>query len=226
MAFMIAVFVGADYLVLRRIDALTERALFVLWICRFGALHALLWSCAMLIVGGLQLHAEARLGGHDALLSAFGAVRQLVGDEPWRVVVGPFLHGNVVHWLGNLAMLAVASAIVGPLMPAWRAVALFVCASSFGAVVSFAIEATSPDAAYVGVSAGIFALLGWCVGAAVRRPAGFPRGFIVTATGFAVLNVALAALAAPTASNAGHIAGLALGLLWGVVLPPACTARA
>lgn len=226
MAFVIAAFFGADYLVLRRIDALSERALFMLWVCRVGALHALAWSCVMLVVGGLQVYAEARLGGHEALLYAYGAVRQLVGDEPWRVIVGPFLHGNLAHWLGNFAMLAVASAIVGPLMSAGRAVALFVCGSSFGALVSFSIEATSPNAAYVGISAGIFALLGWCAGAAVRRPASFPRGFIVPAVGFAALDVVLAALAAPAASNAGHVAGLVLGLLWGAFLPPSCRGRA
>src|SRR5690606_23668990 len=144
-------------------------------------------SAGMLAVGSLQVYAEGRLGGHDELLRAIGAVRALVGDEPWRIAIGPFLHGSLAHWLTNFAMLAAASAITSPLLRAPRALALFLCGSIVGAAASLAIEATSPSDVYVGVSAGIFALLGWCAGAAIRRPASFPSGFAVTATAFALL---------------------------------------
>src|SRR5690606_34249431 len=42
MALALALFVAADHhLVLRRIEAVAERALFALWVCREGAMHAL-----------------------------------------------------------------------------------------------------------------------------------------------------------------------------------------
>lgn len=223
LAFVVGAFVLADYyLVVRHVDALAERALFVVWIFRRGAIHALLWSGAMLAVGGVQLYLETRLGGREALLVAFGAVRSLAAEEPWRIVVGPFLHGSVAHWLTNLAMLALASAVAGPLLSAARTLALFITASSVGALASLAVEATAPSDVYVGVSAAIFALLGWCAGAGLRRPASFPSRFAATAAGFALLNVTLAWLAAPSSSTAGHVAGMLLGLLAGFIVPPAC----
>lgn len=227
MALALAAFVAADHhLVVRRIDALAERALFALWVCRAGARHALAWSAALLVVGALQLYAEARLGGHEALLAAYGAVRGLMVAEPWRIVVGPLLHGSLPHWLTNFAMLAVAAAITGPLLGGVRAAAVLLCGSCCGAVASFAFEATSPWDVYVGISAGIFALLGWCAGAALRRPTQFPSGFAVTAASFALLNVALAWIAAPAASNAGHVAGTAFGFLAGVCFPSPSRLRA
>jgi len=222
MAFAVALFAAADCVIVRRIDALAERALFFLWIYRNGAAHALAWSGGMLVAGAVQVFAEARLGGHVPLLAAAGTVRGLVAEEPWRVLVGPLLHGSLAHWLTNLAMLAAASAIVGPLLRPAQALALFLGGSTVGALACLAVEATSPGEAYVGVSAGIFALLGWCAAAAVRRPAHFPQRFAVTAASFALLNVAAAPLASPSVSNAGHVAGLALGLLAALVFPPRC----
>jgi membrane associated rhomboid family serine protease len=69
------------------------------------------------------------------------------------------------------------------------------------------------------VSAGVFAWLGWCAGAALKAPERFPRGFAVTALGFAFLNAAIGAAANPEASNIGHGAGLVLGLVWGLAAP-------
>jgi len=222
-ALVVGAFVLADYyLVVRHIDALAERALFIVWIVRRGAMHTLIASVALLAIGGLQLYAEMRVGGREALLVAIGAVRGLAADEPWRIVVGPFLHGSVTHWLTNFAMLAVGSAIAGPLLSGARPAVLFVCGSTFGALASLAVEATAPSDVYVGVSAGIFALLGWCAGAALRCPASFPSRFAVTAGGFALLNVTLAWLAAPSSSTAGHVGGMLLGVLAGLFVPPAC----
>src|SRR5690606_10210798 len=126
------------------------------------------------------------------------------------------------HWLTNVAMLVAASAVAGPLMRGPRALALLLCGSTFGALVSLLVEATAPMDVYLGVSGGIFALFGWCVGAAIRRPAGFPSRFAVTAAAFALLNLAAAPLASATVSHAGHTAGLALGVLTGLAFPPQC----
>ena len=223
MAFALVAFLLLDYHVaVRRIDALAERALFAIWVCRSGVRHALAWAAALIVIGALQRYAEGQYGGTEALLIELGAVRELVGREPWRVVIGPWLHGSAAHWLANFAMLSFASLLVGPLLRAARAAALLIGGSTFGALVSLAIEATSPSDVYLGISAGIFALLGWCAGAAMRRPASFPQGFAVSVAGFALLNIAIAALAAPTASNAGHAAGLGLGVLVGLAFPPSC----
>ncbi|HEX6997064.1 MAG TPA: rhomboid family intramembrane serine protease [Gammaproteobacteria bacterium] len=223
MAFAVALFVAVDYqVVLRRIEALRERALFILWVCRAGILHALLALGLMAVAGGLQLYVARRIGGQTPLLEAYGAVRAFVADEPWRIVAGPFLHGSLAHWLTNVAMLVAANAIAGPLMRGPRALALLLCGSTFGALVSLLVEATAPMDVYLGVSGGIFALFGWCVGAAIRRPALFPTGFAVTAAAFALLNLAAAPLGSANVSHAGHIGGLALGVLIGLAFPPRC----
>lgn len=226
MAFALALFLAVDYqVVLRRIEALRDRSLFILWVCRAGLPHALLTVGLMALAGSLQLYLARRSGGQTPLLETYGAVRAFVGDEPWRIVVGPFFHGSLAHWLTNTAMLAAASAIAGPLMRGPRALVLLLCGSTFGALASLLVEATAPTDVYVGVSGGIFALFGWCVGATIRRPALFPSGFAVTAVAFTLLNLAAAPLASANVSHAGHVAGLALGLLIGLAFPPRCRAR-
>ena len=226
MALAVALFIAVDYhVVLRRIEPLRERTLFILWVCRAGLAHGLLALGMMAAAGGLQLYFARLVGGQTPLLETYGAVRALAVDEPWRIVVGPFLHGSVAHWLTNVAMLVAANAIAGPLMRGPRSLLLLLCGSTFGALVSLLVEATAPTDVYVGVSGGIFALFGWCIGASARRPALFPSGFAVTATSFALLNLAAAPLASANVSHAGHISGLALGVLAGLAFPPRCRAQ-
>ncbi|HEU4619125.1 MAG TPA: rhomboid family intramembrane serine protease, partial [Gammaproteobacteria bacterium] len=192
-------------LVIKRPDVLFDRALLTLWVVDRGRTYALGWTAMMLVAGALQLGGEHIVGGHERLVLAIGAVNARVLDgEVWRLVVGPFLHAGPAHWFGNLAFLVFSGAVAGALLGR-ASVALFVGASALGALVSTLLSDPSRLESYVGVSAGIFALLGWCAGAAMRRPQRFPGHFAATALGFSMLAFVGVWLLNPEASNVGHI---------------------
>ncbi|HEX7081880.1 MAG TPA: rhomboid family intramembrane serine protease [Gammaproteobacteria bacterium] len=220
MALAVAAFAAADYhLVLKRLEALRERALFVLWITEKARVHVLGWSAVMIAAGALQLYGE-RKAGHEALVLEYGTVFERIREgEIWRLVVGPFLHSGLDHWFMNFVMLVLGGAIAGPLLGA-AVVGVFLAGSTAGALTVLALSEPLGFDAYLGVSAGIFALYGWCAGAAAREPHAFPMRFAVTAFAFAVLNVLIAWLGNPNSSNVGHCAGLLCGLVWGAALPP------
>lgn len=219
-ALAIAGFGALEYcLSVKQPDVLFDRALLRLWVGERGRAYAVGWAVMMLAAGALQLAGEHMLGGHEPLILKLGAVHARILDgELWRLVVGPFLHADAAHWMGNLALLVFAGAIAGALMGR-ASIVLFVGASSFGALVSTLLASRTHTDAYLGVSAGIFALLGWCAGAALRRPARFPRHFAATALGFGAMSFVVAAVLNPQASNLGHAAGLIAGLACGAVLP-------
>jgi membrane associated rhomboid family serine protease len=204
---------------------LTERALLTLWVAEKGRVYACAWAGVMLVAGISQIYGESLAGGRDALVLGVGVVHRLVlQGELWRLVVGPFLHASFLHWLGNFVMLTFVGAIAGALLG--RASALvFLLGSSCGALAGTACSVFTHADAYVGVSAGIFALMGWCAGAAFRRPCLFPIAFRWTASCFALLSVAAAWLTNPNASNIGHVAGALFGLLGGAAFPPQAVSR-
>lgn len=216
----IAGFAALEYqLVIKRPDVLFDRALLTLWVVDRGRTYALGWTAVMLVAGALQLGGEYVLGGHEPLVLAIGAVNARVLDgEVWRLVVGPFLHAGPAHWLGNLALLVFSGAVAGALLGR-ASIALLVGASTVGALVSTLLSDPARLEAYVGISAGIFALLGWCAGAAIRRPQRFPGHFAATALGFSVLAFVGVWLLNPGASNLGHITGLAAGVAFGLLAP-------
>jgi membrane associated rhomboid family serine protease len=218
-ALVVAGFAVLEYHVsIKRLDALFDRAMLGLWVADRGRAYAIGFIVTMLVAGGLQLVGQHVLGGHDALVMKLGAVHAAILDgEAWRLLVGPFLHADAVHWLTNLVVAAFAGALTGALLgPA--SIALFVAGSSCGALASALLA--SPDVqAYVGVSAGVFALLAWCAGASLRRPLWFPRQFAATAIGFLAVNIVGAWVVNPGASNIGHAAGIIVGLAWGLTFP-------
>jgi membrane associated rhomboid family serine protease len=218
-ALVVAGFAALEYrFAYKRPEALFERAMLGLFVADRGRAFAIGWTISMVVAGGLQILGQHALGGHEALLSRFGAVHARILDgEVWRLLVGPFLHADAVHWLTNLALLAFAGSVTGALLGR-ASVLLFVVASSGGALASVLLGSTGVDA-YVGVSAGIFGLVAWCAGAALHRPGRFPRHFAATALGFLAVNFVGAWVLNPQASNVGHAAGILVGLGWGIALP-------
>jgi membrane associated rhomboid family serine protease len=224
-ALVVAGFAVLEYQVsLKRPEALFDRAMLGLWVADRGRAYAVGWSAAMLAAGALQLVGLHVLGGQEALLLKLGAVHdRILGGELWRLLIGPFLHADAFHWLTNLACLIFAGAVSGALLGR-ASILLFLAASSGGALASALLSGSAVEV-YVGVSAGIFALLAWCGGAALRRPHAFPRYFAATALGFLAVSLISAWVLNPEASNVGHAAGLVFGFAWGVACPGGRAAR-
>lgn len=214
-AMIMSLFLALDYwLVTRRIDALTERALFSVWVHRKGRVDAMLWIGTMLLAGGIQLLGQSALGGLEPLVRTWGIVYESVlQGEWWRVATGPFFHSGIAHWGANTVLLTFIGTIIGGISRR-SGVSVFLLGSVAGVAASIA----SPGAtdAYLGVSAGIFAMFGWCAGVAWRWPQQFPKHFAWTMFSFGTLNLVLAGILIPNSANIAHFAGLLFGIVWGV----------
>lgn len=135
--------------------------------------------------------------------------------EWWRLLTATYMHGNLLHLLGNLSTLLV----LGPMVEAYegrKRVPLVYLVSAVGG--SICSSLLSPRTS-VGASGGILGLAGYLVAAAGRGHGGAPpliRGRMLRLLGaIAVMGVAGMAFI----DNAGHLGGILGGAAVGLVLP-------
>jgi membrane associated rhomboid family serine protease len=214
---LVIVFISVDYvLIIRDRDALADRALFSWRVQAAARGDIAFWGVAMISAGLLQMYGQTRLGGFEPLVRMLGVTFEEVRNgEYWRLLLGPFLHGSIAHWAGNLALLILVGSVAGTVSRP-RAVAVFLTGTSLSAAAATVLSYGQFDS-YVGVSGGINALFGWCAGLSARQPAWFPKGFLVTAVAFAFLNIGIASALSDSASWVGHVAGFAVGLCLGLL---------
>jgi membrane associated rhomboid family serine protease len=209
-------FWAIDYwLVIRNIDALFERALFSYWILKTGLFDFVIWVGIMLASASAQLGGQKILGGLDPLLLKYGLVYDYVKKgQLWRLFIGPFFHASIAHWGANLSILM----FLGPIA-SWisrrSAFCVFICGSAIGAITSMINQQTD---AYVGVSAGIFAMMGYCSGVAFKYPQKFPLRFAYTAITFSLLSLVLPWLLDPNLNGIAHLSGLVFGICYGLCI--------
>jgi membrane associated rhomboid family serine protease len=213
----IEVFLAAEYwLVFRHPDALIERSLFSFWVRETARIDSIFWACVMLIAGALQLLTQSIYGGIQPVVEQYGIVfHALRSGEAWRLLSGPFLHNDFLHWAANAFLLIFVGMIAGRISRS-NAVAVFVAGSVVGALVTWCFVPSADDA-YLGVSAGVMAILGFCGGVAWRDRHNFPKALGLTLIAFGLLNIYLSWIYSPNAANDAHVAGLALGIIWGLL---------
>lgn len=215
---LIFAYLFADYhFVLRHRDRTADRTVFIYRAYRKGGAFAAIAGGVLAAAGLAQLFLQDRLGGLVPMVNAYGALFvPLAAGEWWRYLVGPFVHGGAIHWIGNLAMLVVAAGLAGT-MGRIGALSLLFVAINVGSVlaVQYLGIGHTPDA-LLGVSGGIFGLFGWVVGVTFRERARFPWMWFATLS-FVFLNIGLAWILVRQTSNVAHGFGLATGLLSGLV---------
>lgn len=186
------------------------------------------WTLAGLLVGawlasGLYEWWVGYEGLMDALLmprsprfrAHVGAqVRPLVVQgQVWRVPLSALLHADPLHLGVNVVSILTLGRVLEPWVGALRFAGCFVFGALAGAVVSHVVGIRFTD----GASAGAFALLGAVlVLAHERRRSLHPddrKALGPWLWGFAALNVVLS-FALPFVNAAGHVGGLAAGLLF------------
>jgi|GEM_PF-1443458 len=217
----IEAFLIAEYwLVFRRSDALIERSLYCFWVRETARIDFVLWASVMLVAGSFQLLAQWIHGGLQPVVDQYGIVfHALAAGEYWRLLSGPFLHNDFPHWAINCFLLIFVGLIAGRISRA-NAVGVFVIGSVVGALITWGYM-PSPDDAYLGVSAGVMGILGFCGGAAWRGKDDYPKALGFTLITFGLLNVYLSWLYSPAAANEAHVAGLGLGIMWGLLFQQA-----
>ncbi|MFT4621467.1 MAG: rhomboid protease GluP [Myxococcota bacterium] len=143
------------------------------------------------------------------------ALRQLEDGELWRLATSSLLHADAVHLTLNVVGLLALGRLVEPLVGAWRMVSWFVLGALAGGVASWAAGVRFSD----GASGGAYALMG-----AITVIGWTERGHTVDLDQrlfglwlwvFLVGNVALS-FALPMIDVAGHLGGLAMGIVVGL----------
>lgn len=188
------------------------------------------WGTALLVTGWVAVFAAQAARGETGLggvLAAWGAslLPAPRGEEAWRLLAPVFLHSGPLHLLMNtLTMLVFGPAVERIFGRAGFAV-VFAAGAAASSAASLAWRAArDPDASSlsVGASGAIFALGGAVLVAAIRLRRHLAPGrarALGAALLFLIVNGLAGGLSRHGTDNAGHLGGLALGLLLGALLP-------
>ncbi len=149
----------------------------------------------------------------DRLAKDNDAIR---AGEIWRLLTVGLVHGGAFHLFMNGAVLSNVGGFAERLIGARRMLAVLWGGVLAGSLASFA---TNPHPS-VGISGGLFALVGALLVVGVRHRRALPpparRVLVRAPLEIIVLNVALG-LALPIIDNAAHLGGLAGGVLLGLL---------
>jgi len=209
-------FVLAQYsLVFRRLDSLRAYSRFFAWCYLQPKKPVVLTVSAMVAIGCLQAFLQSNFGGLTSLIQAYGLVFEVALAEPWRYLTGPLLHGGPAHWFTNLALLLVGSGLAFAIGRPWAVGAVFATGALLpGIALTFLPHWIGLDA-YLGISGGLFALLGWVAGASARYRRTFPAHVWWVVLCLTVLIAIVSSVVDPRASWFSHGLGLLIGLAIG-----------
>lgn len=142
-----------------------------------------------------------------------GYGRVTAHGEAWRILTPMFLHGSIMHLIGNLMGLWAAGRLLD-FVVGWRSYLAIYFLS--GVIAAIASAATYPDNVSVGASGAIFGLYGALLSALIfsgrLRSAKVPRSLFVMA-GFQAFNSLTAGFSMSGTDNAAHVGGLVGGFL-------------
>lgn len=158
--------------------------------------------------GGQLLWAGGR--GTGGLMADGGLVGPLIPDEPWRLLTSGFLHFSPIHVGLNMWVLWILGRFLEPALGRSRFLALYF-ASLLGGSLGAALLDQGVTA---GASGAIFGLMGAAVLLARDNKIDLMRSGLLPTVG---LNLLLTFLI-PGISIGGHIGGLVVGGLAGLVL--------
>jgi membrane associated rhomboid family serine protease len=162
-------------------------------------------SVAAFLVPGL---AERLMKDNDAIRAG----------EVWRLLTAGLVHGGILHLGMNLIVLSNVGGVIERLLGGGRLLLVLWGGVVTGSVASFL---TNPNPS-VGVSGGVFALVGALLAVGLRNRRRLPgplRGMLVRGpVEVIILNLALG-FAIPFIDNAAHVGGLAGGFALGLALP-------
>jgi membrane associated rhomboid family serine protease len=181
------------------------------------------WTVALLImiVFGLQVLLQAP-GNDMALLDQGANASLLVRDGEWfRLVTASLLHLNARHAVGNALFLVVIGGILEPLIGLRQFLLVLLATCLAAQALSAEVGLHSGSYVYsVGISGGLYGLIGALAALTLRFGAHLPGGFRLPLRAWAM--IAISVLALPffvlQVDHAAHIGGFASGLLLGLLL--------
>ena len=141
-----------------------------------------------------------------------------LGGQPWRLLSSLFLHKGTVHVVGNMVLFLAVGPQVERAFKVARFSVLFVATGIIGSVATLA---SNPQVATTGASGGILGVMGAMVGFLLHErkrvsPLALGPGawifYLMAGIGLAL------ARGDGTVDNTAHLAGFAVGVLFGYVL--------
>lgn len=197
-------------------------------------LHRSLFTRALLVFNvlvyiALTLAADnglfnAAIGGADIrTLVAFGAKFNpaILDGEYWRFLTPVFLHIGLIHLLFNQYALSIIGTQVERLFGSGRFLAIYMLSGIGGSIASFAMSA----AVAAGASGAIFGIIGTLAAFFVRNReilGDMGRQQLRSLLGLIAINLFLGA-SIPGIDNAGHMGGLVVGTILGLLFAPTYT---
>jgi membrane associated rhomboid family serine protease len=211
-------YLAADYWTMaRRAELLQERALFFHWV--ITSERKLLWSLVsfLVFIGLTQAAYQTFVGPLDTLVEKYGAYySEINSGELWRYLTGPLIHRDWVHWLVNTSMLVLALGLAERFAMT-TVIVVFVVTMVLSVVAAQYLSIGLPIDGFVGISGGVFGILGWCLGTSLRNKNQFPQYFWINLSLFIGVNLLIAGVFNANTSNTAHIIGTAAGCGFGAL---------
>jgi membrane associated rhomboid family serine protease len=168
--------------------------------------------CAAVFAVQVTQDPNTLAGLPTAFEDRLGFVASQVGTEPWRALIGPFVHVAPWHLLNNVGFLLLLGSWLEVELGRWRWLALFAGGVAAGELAAAIFD---PDAALIGISGGLMALA--AAGVLVERRNPFApqrRRFCLITLGLTlVFSIAAPDLGSLPAHAAGALAGAVLALV-------------
>jgi membrane associated rhomboid family serine protease len=158
-----------------------------------------------------------------AWLHGFSDAEKLAGlDKPavwrgqwWRLLTGPLLPGNGIHFLFAAAALIALGRFMEVLASRYYLALVFFTAALAGSVCSLFLQ---PDTPSVGAGGGLLGLAGFLAVLGIQRKHFLPPGFAKSIAAIIALLAAMEIVAHPFMDDAANLGGLLAGLVLGGLL--------
>ena len=168
------------------------------------------------LLGLMGLVGLAQLMPGDAVPMAGLVKESYLRGEWWRLFTAPFLHGNIVHFLMNMAALV----YLGKRLETFARWPHLVLVFLFAAVVGGDISARWVSATSVGASGGLMGWLGFLIVFETLHAQLVPRNARRRLVAGVVLTALIGLLGYRFIDNAAHLGGLLAGMTYAAIVFP------
>jgi membrane associated rhomboid family serine protease len=168
------------------------------------------------LLGLMGLVALAQMLPGDAVTAAGLLKKEYLGGQWWRLLTAPFLHGNVVHFLMNMAALA----YLGKRLEVFARWPHLPMVFLFAAVVGGEASARFVSAPSVGASGGLMGWLGFLIVFETLHGRLVPRSARRRLVAGVVLTAVIGLLGYRFIDNSAHIGGLLAGMTYAAIVFP------
>ena len=176
----------------------------------------------MILLGLMTLVGLAQLLPGDSVAAAGLVKKDYLNGEWWRLLTAPFLHGNIVHFLMNMAALA----YLGKRLEVFARWPHLVMVFAFAAWVGGDASAMFVKTNSVGASGGLMGWLGFLIVFETLHGQLSPRPAKRRLLAGVLLTAIIGLLGYRFIDNAAHLGGLLAGMAYAaIVFPKSASAR-